>query len=105
LKTLVKVLAVRNTHDLRAFMTAMELVKKILTKRGLNGNVTAATKLDELNADSLMLTEMTMEVEDELGIEIPDEDTESVKSIGDFIEVVQRHGGAKLSKEETIKTK
>jgi acyl carrier protein len=80
-------------------MTAAELVKKILKKRGINGNVTEATTLGELDADSLMLTEIIMDVEDELGIHIPDADTEKIKSVGDFIEVVNRNSGDKLLKE------
>lgn len=78
-------------------MTAEELVHKSLKKRGFDQNVTAATKIADLNADSLTMMEMKMEMEDELGAEIPDDDLEQVKSVGDFIEVVKRYGKGKLT--------
>lgn len=39
---------------------------------------------DDLNADSLDLFQIIMALEEEYGIEIPTEDTESIKTIGDI---------------------
>lgn len=39
---------------------------------------------DDLNADSLDLFQIIMSIEEELGIEIPTEDTESINTIGDI---------------------
>jgi acyl carrier protein len=69
-------------------MNAEELVKKILRKRGFS-NVDAATRMDELNTDSLTLMEMAMELEDALKVSVSDEQMEGVKTVGDFIELVQ----------------
>jgi acyl carrier protein len=70
-------------------MSAEELVKKILMRRGFGENVTTTTRMDELNADSLTLMEMAMELEDALKVSVSDEQMESVKTVGDFIELVQ----------------
>ncbi len=39
---------------------------------------------DDLNADSLDLFQIIMSLEEEFGIEIPTEDTESIGTIGDI---------------------
>jgi len=39
---------------------------------------------DDLNADSLDLFQIIMSLEEEYGIEIPTEDTESIHTIGDI---------------------
>ncbi len=39
---------------------------------------------DDLNADSLDLFQIIMSLEEEFGIEIPTEDTESITTIGDI---------------------
>lgn len=49
------------------------------------GELTQETSLkDDLNADSLDLFQIIMSLEEEFGIEIPTEDTESIKTIGDI---------------------
>ena len=42
-----------------------------------------------LDADSLDAVEIMMELEDEFDIEIPDEDAESFKTIGDIVKYVE----------------
>lgn len=39
---------------------------------------------EDLNADSLDLFQVIMSLEEEFGIEIPTEDTESIRTIGDI---------------------
>ncbi|MDF2537672.1 MAG: hypothetical protein K0S76_693 [Herbinix sp.] len=47
--------------------------------------LTESTSLkDDLNADSLDLFQIIMSLEEEFGIEIPTEDTESIRTIGDI---------------------
>lgn len=50
----------------------------------------ASTLFDDLGADSLDTVELTMAFEEEFGIEIPDEDMEAVKTVGDCIALVNR---------------
>ena len=42
----------------------------------------------DLDVDSLSLVEFTMELEDTLGIELPEEDLVEVKTIGAFVDVI-----------------
>ena len=41
--------------------------------------------IDDLNADSLDIVELIMALEDELEMEIPDEDVENFKTVGDVV--------------------
>ena len=54
--------------------------------------VTPETSLmKDLEADSLDAVEIIMGIEAEFGIEIPDEDVESFKSIADIVKYVDEH--------------
>jgi acyl carrier protein len=50
-----------------------------------------ASFVDDLGADSLDTVELVMALEEAFGIEIPDEDAEKIKSIGDTITYVISH--------------
>ncbi|MGG7324304.1 acyl carrier protein [Clostridium baratii] len=50
-----------------------------------------ASFIDDLNADSLDIVELIMALEDELDMEIPDEDVEGFKIVGDVVEYVKNH--------------
>ena len=43
---------------------------------------------EDLNADSLDLTEAVLALEDEMGVEIPEEEMEGVKTVGQAIDLV-----------------
>ena len=47
--------------------------------------------IDDLNADSLDIVELIMALEDELEMEIPDEDVENFKTVGDVVNYVKNH--------------
>lgn len=47
--------------------------------------------VEDLGADSLDTVELVMAFEEEFGIEIPDEDTENIKTIKQVIEYIQSH--------------
>ncbi len=47
--------------------------------------------VDDLNADSLDIVELVMALEDELDMEMPDEDVEGFKTVGDVVEYVKKH--------------
>ena len=50
--------------------------------------------IDDLNLDSLDMVELMMKMEDEFGLEIPDEDTENLKTVQDvltYIKTKQTH--------------
>ena len=50
--------------------------------------------VEDLRADSLDMIEIVMKVEDEFNIEIPDEDVENIKTVGQAIDYVAGRLGA-----------
>ncbi len=56
----------------------------------------AASFIEDLGADSLDTVELVMALEEEFGIEIPDEDAEKMSSVGDAIKYIEsKAAGAK----------
>jgi len=56
----------------------------------------AASFIEDLGADSLDTVELVMALEEEFGIEIPDEDAEKMSSVGDAIKYIEsKTAGAK----------
>lgn len=53
--------------------------------------VTAETTLESLGGDSLDQVEIVMQVEDEFGIEITDEEGQSAKTVGAFVDLVVKN--------------
>ena len=53
--------------------------------------VTAEAKIvDDLGADSLDVVELLSRLEDEYGITIPDEDVESLVTVGDVVKEIEK---------------
>ncbi len=75
-------------------MTVAEKVKKMIVEQ-LEVNesevVPEAKFIDDLGADSLDIVELVMALEDEYGIEIPDEDAEKIETVGDAIKYIEGH--------------
>jgi acyl carrier protein len=68
-----------------------EKVRKVLAEQlavDESQVTTDARFAEDLNADSLDLTEAVLALEDEMGIEIPEEEMESVKTVGQAVDLV-----------------
>ena len=50
-----------------------------------------ASFADDLKADSLAVVELVLALEEQFKIEIPDEDTEKIKTVGDAINYIKAH--------------
>jgi acyl carrier protein len=48
---------------------------------------------EDLNADSLDLVELIMQLEEDFHIEISEEEAEKIRTVGDAIDYVKEHGG------------
>jgi acyl carrier protein len=50
-----------------------------------------STFIDDLGADSLGLVELVLAFEEAFGIEIPDEDTEKIRTVQDAVDYITSH--------------
>ncbi|MBE6837139.1 MAG: acyl carrier protein [Ruminococcus sp.] len=48
-----------------------------------------ASITEDLGADSLDVVDLVMSFEDEFGIEIPDDEVENVKTVGDIVKIIE----------------
>lgn len=48
-----------------------------------------ASFVEDLNADSLDLVELIMEIEEKFGVEVPDDDAEKIVTVADAINYIQ----------------
>lgn len=48
---------------------------------------------EDLDADSIDLVEFILQLEDEFGAEIPDDEAEKIKTVGDAVAYVKAHQG------------
>ena len=51
----------------------------------------AASFVDDLGADSLDTVELVMAFEEEFGIDIPDEDAEQMRTVGDAVSYIEKN--------------
>ena len=78
-------------------MAVEKRVKEIVAEqlgRDVNEVTNEASFIDDLGADSLDIVELVMAMEDEFGIEIPDEEAEKIKTVKDVIEYIKAHAKA-----------
>lgn len=50
-----------------------------------------ASFVEDLGADSLDIVELVMALEEEFDMEIPDEDAEKIKTVGDAVKYIEEH--------------
>ncbi|MCK4235795.1 MAG: acyl carrier protein [Candidatus Krumholzibacteria bacterium] len=75
-------------------MTIEERVNKVIEEQ-LSVNQDQITRdasfIDDLGADSLDTVELVMALEEEFGIEIPDEDAEKITKVSEAIDYIEAH--------------
>ena len=72
-----------------------ERVKKIIVEQlGVNAEQVTeeASFIDDLGADSLDTVELVMALEEEFGLEIPDEDAEKISTVRTAIDYIEKKG-------------
>ena len=74
--------------------TAAKVKEIIINELGVDPEkVTAdASFVDDLGADSLDTVELVMAFEEEFTIDIPDEDAEQMRTVGEAVAYIEKHG-------------
>ncbi len=74
--------------------TTEQRIKDIIVDQlGVNADqVTPEAKfIEDLGADSLDTVELIMALEEEFGIEVPDEEAEKLQSVGDVVKYIEEN--------------
>ncbi|MBI4953695.1 MAG: acyl carrier protein [Myxococcales bacterium] len=69
-------------------------VKRIITEQldvGEKDITPESTFIDDLGADSLGLVELVLAFEEAFEIDVPDEDTEKLRTVQDAIDYIKKH--------------
>lgn len=77
-------------------MEIAEKVKEIISQQldvDLAEVKEPASFIDDLGADSLAIVELVLAFEEQFEIDIPDEDTEKIRTVGDAVSYIQEHKG------------
>lgn len=72
----------------------LEKVKAILSEQFdvEEDTITADTRIaDDLGADSLDVVDLLMSIEDEFEIEVPDDEIENIKTVGDLVAFIENN--------------
>ncbi|MDH5720777.1 MAG: acyl carrier protein [Spirochaetia bacterium] len=75
-------------------MADMDKIKKIIAEQlGVDESEISPEShfIDDLGADSLDTVELVMALEEEFGIEVPDEDAEKIQTVGDVAKYIDEH--------------
>ena len=75
-------------------MSTFDKVKEVvIDKLGVEDDkiVSTASFVDDLGADSLDTVELIMQLEEEFGIEIPDEDAESITTVQAAVDYIDKN--------------
>lgn len=73
-----------------------EVVDIVVEQLGVDPADVAPEKsfIEDLNADSLDLTELIMTFEERFGFDIAEEEAEKLKTVGDVIKYIEEHKGS-----------
>lgn len=73
-------------------VTEQEVIDIVVEQLGVDKNDVSLDKsfVEDLNADSLDLTELIMTFEERFGIEITEEEAEKLKTVGDTVSYLEK---------------
>jgi len=74
-------------------MSDFEKIKSIIVEQlGVDEDeITLDTTFADLNADSLDIVELIMALEEEFDLDIPDEDAEKIRTVGDAVNYIREN--------------
>ena len=76
-------------------MSTFEKIREVVARRlsisDLSKIKEESSFIDDLGADSLDIVELIMQLEDEFGVDIPDDEAEKILTIGDAVNYIDSH--------------
>jgi len=76
-------------------MSTFEKIREVVASRlsisDLSKIKEESSFIDDLGADSLDIVELIMQLEDEFGVDIPDDEAEKILTIGDAVNYIDSH--------------
>ncbi len=74
-------------------MDIFEKVRDLIAERldvADKDSITEASSItDDLGADSLDVVDLVMDIEDEFSVDIPEEEVENIKTVGDIVKYIE----------------
>ena len=73
--------------------TEQEVIEIVVEQLGVERDEVARDKsfVEDLNADSLDLTELLMTLEERFGCDIPEEEAEKLKTVGSVVDFIEKN--------------
>ena len=71
------------------FEKVKELIADQLDVADKDGITEASSITDDLGADSLDVVDLVMALEDEFSVEIPEDEVENIKTVGDIVQYIE----------------
>ena len=71
------------------FEKVKELIADQLDVADKDGITEASSITDDLGADSLDVVDLVMALEDEFSVEIPEDEVENIKTVGDIVKYIE----------------
>lgn len=72
-------------------LVEQRVIKIVTEQLGVQDVSPDSTYIDDLGADSLDTVELVMALEEEFNIEIPDEASQQIRTVGDTIAYIEKH--------------
>jgi acyl carrier protein len=75
-------------------MDIAQRVKEIIAKNldvNINDIKPESSFINDLGADSLAIVELVLALEEEFELDIPDEETEKIRTVQDAVDYIQQH--------------
>ncbi len=74
---------------METFEKVKDLIAEQLDVQDKNSITENSSISDDLGADSLDVVDLVMALEDEFGVDIPEEEVENIKTVGDIVKYIE----------------
>ncbi len=80
---------IRREFTMDIFEKVRDLIAERLDVADKDSITEASSITDDLGADSLDVVDLVMDIEDEFSVDIPEEEVENIKTVGDIVKYIE----------------